>query len=373
MMPAKHWNYCGMFLWILIPLFSVNTSAQSLRYDQDFSSPWYGHVIVENLKPSQQKLLALDSLNWPNILRVYTKNGLQHEKTQPILGSYKLKGSLFGFKPRFAFEQGTCYQVFSTIVPSAELHFCPEVRPVTTPNNHVTIYPSGKVVPANILRFYIYFDVPMREDNPYNHINLIDSQGDTVRNVLYPAEPALWSSDQKRLTVLLDPGRVKRGLMANNQWGLAFAPELEYFLVIGKKLTDLWGNPLSEDFIHPLLIADADYHSPVLNNWNITVPSVNTLNHLKVAFDEPLDLAQCLRWINIARNHSIVEGTWEIGDNEMWATFVPSSHWAPGSYQLLVFNKLEDRSGNSIRKPFEIRSTDVIENAGWQTLDFEIE
>ena len=361
-----------LLLLILLFLNSVYTSAQHLRFNQDPTSPWFGQVVIEDLDQEQQHIIALDSLNWPNILKVYTNHGQGFQQTQAVLGSYKFQHGTFGFRPRFPFEPGTCYQAAVPILSLAELHFCPELRSLQTTANQVTVYPTGKVVPANILRFYLYFDMPMRADNPYKHINLINSQGDTVSNVIYPAEPALWSSNQQRLTVLLDPGRVKRGLMANKQWGLAFAPGSEYFLVISKDITDQWGNSLTEDYVHPLLISETDYHSPDMNSWNITIPVINTRGLLKVEFDEPMDHAQCSRWINISLNDHILEGSWELGDNEMWAAFSPNTPWTAGAYQVMVYNKLEDRSGNSIRKPFEITSLDIVEEPAWQHLDFEI-
>ena len=213
----------------------------------------------------------------------------------------------------------------------------------------------------------------MRQDDPYQHLSLINEQGDTVQNVWYPASPALWSSDRKRLTVLLDPGRIKRGLAANNQWGLALTPGKTYHLVISKEFSDQWGNPLGNDFKHRFSITNADYKSPVLDRWSIISPIANTNEPLILKFDEPMDQAQCLRWIEVSFEGKSVAGRLELGANEIEVAFIPDAAWVAGNYLVRVFNKLEDRSGNSVRKPFEITNkTNSVEEAGWQNLDLII-
>ncbi|MEO0931908.1 MAG: hypothetical protein AAFY14_14880, partial [Pseudomonadota bacterium] len=76
------------------------------------------------------------------------------------------------------------------------------------------IYPSGDVVPENLLRMYLYFSGPMAEADILPHIRLRHEDATAVDGVFLSNRFDLWSPDRTRLTLLLDPGRVKTGLNA---------------------------------------------------------------------------------------------------------------------------------------------------------------
>ena len=46
-------------------------------------------------------------------------------------------------------------------------------------------------------------------------VTLVDHAGDVMPAALLPLEHELWDGDRRRLTVLLDPARIKRGLVAH--------------------------------------------------------------------------------------------------------------------------------------------------------------
>jgi hypothetical protein len=74
--------------------------------------------------------------------------------------------------------------------------------------------PSAPVLPSNTLRFYISFDHPARGMVHQSDIKLLDSDDRPVNNAFMDFGQELWSPDGKRLTVLFDPGKVKRGVEA---------------------------------------------------------------------------------------------------------------------------------------------------------------
>src|SRR6202790_2504665 len=75
----------------------------------------------------------------------------------------------------------------------------------------LSIEPSAPVLPSNTLRFYITFDRPARGLVHQSGIRLLDSNKRPVENAFMDFGQELWSPDGKRLTVLFDPGKMKRG------------------------------------------------------------------------------------------------------------------------------------------------------------------
>src|ERR1700684_3790670 len=77
-----------------------------------------------------------------------------------------------------------------------------------------SIEPSAPVLPSNTLRFYVTFDRPARGLVHQSGIKLLDSNKRLVANAFMDFGQELWSPDGKRLTVLFDPGKMKRGVEA---------------------------------------------------------------------------------------------------------------------------------------------------------------
>lgn len=91
------------------------------------------------------------------------------------------------------------------------------------------------ILPENLPRLYIYFPRPMSPNIQSSDIKLFEASGQEISLVFLPMRFELWSPDRRRLTFLLDPGRVKTGLIADDtlgralidgetyQWRIAFA------------------------------------------------------------------------------------------------------------------------------------------------------
>jgi hypothetical protein len=93
----------------------------------------------------------------------------------------------------------------------------------------VSISPAASSIPANALRLYVTFDRPARGIVTMRDIRLLDAAGRTVDGAFMDFGQELWSPDGRRLTVLFDPGRVKRDVEGN---GDSAAP-----LQVGQSLT----------------------------------------------------------------------------------------------------------------------------------------
>ena len=363
---------------LLAVFYPASVSGQTIRLDQDTSSYWYGQVLLENLTSQQRSLIGTPAVSqkyWSEILQIYTGNKAPKETQLQVLGDYTFDGQVLRFKPRFPFELSQPYYAIFNTESKVEATFQAssdheENIPLVT-----AIYPSGNKLPANLIRFYLHFSVPMRRDDPYSKVFIIDSDNNTVENAIYPADPALWSKDGMRLTVLLDPGRIKQGLAAHEHWGLALNEGDHYRLMIHHDLQSRTGTSISKDILFPFSVVKEDKDSPQLSAWTIHSPLSGKLDPLMVEFDEPLDRAQCFRWIKVVNERGkTIDGSFDMNGHESKGLFIPRLPWQTGKYMLKVYNLLEDLAGNSIRKPFEVEVDYpiTIPDPGWDSLEFVI-
>src|SRR6185436_15583273 len=83
----------------------------------------------------------------------------------------------------------------------------------TTPPTVVAqVYPTADALPANQLKFYLDFSAPMSFGDAYRHIRLLDEEGRDVPRAFLQTAHELWDARRQRFTLILDPGRIKRGL-----------------------------------------------------------------------------------------------------------------------------------------------------------------
>src|SRR5271156_6299738 len=96
----------------------------------------------------------------------------------------------------------------------------------TSPGVPTRISPQANVLPANTLRFYIHFPRSGGAHFDRGHLWLLDEEEQVVRDPFLVLSQELWSVDGRRLTVLMEPGRIKRGMGAD--------PSHEPALVVGR-------------------------------------------------------------------------------------------------------------------------------------------
>jgi len=265
------------------------------------------------------------------------------------------------FLPRFAFVDGTSYEVFVDGVEVATLvRSWPDDPPTT---EVLAICPTGAVVPRNLLRLYIWFSAPMSEGFAAGHVRLVDDAGEVMPGALLPTQHELWDLERRRLTVLLDPARIKRGLVAHREISYPLETGAEFRIVIDREFRDARGVALRTAAERRYTVDDDQRGRVEPDRWALTIPSRNTTDPLVVAFDRPLDhglLARCLHVVGPDGRH--VGGVGHIGPEERSWRLVPDAPWASGSHELVVDPILEDLAGNSVARVFDrdlTRSTDV--------------
>jgi hypothetical protein len=267
----------------------------------------------------------------------------------PMIGRYEREGTTVRFVPGFAPSPGVTYVARAEWMRDVEEARFTLPRCETASTTKVSaIYPTSDRVPANLLKMYIEFSAPMSDGEAERRIHLLDANGREVAAAFLHVDEELWDASRKRLTVLFDPGRIKRGLRANLEDGAPLAGGRTFRVVIDKDWRDGDGRPLAESASKTLQVADADRTSPDARNWDIEAPVAGTTRPLALRFDEPLDRALAERWINVTdAAGNPVAGKATIGEHESSWTFVPSRAWTTDAYQVMVDPRIEDLAGNT--------------------------
>jgi hypothetical protein len=130
-----------------------------------------------------------------------------------------------------------------------------------------------RVVPANLLRMYIYFSRPMSRRGIARHIRLLDDGGQPVERAFLEMEDGLWDPEGRRLTLFLHPGRIKRGLAMHGALGLPLRAGRRYRLVVDQKAEDADGMPLAEVYSKQFGVAAEDRRPPAVLRWRLDTPT----------------------------------------------------------------------------------------------------
>jgi len=163
-----------------------------------------------------------------------------------------------------------------------------------------------------------------------------------------------------RLTLFIDPGRIKRGVTPLEEVGPALQEGKRYTLVIDQAWKDGRGIALKESFEKTFKVGPPDRDPPDPARWRVQSPNLKTRAPLAITFSEPMDRALAERVIRVTNDSGeLVEGKAGLEDQERRWNFVPSVPWHRGAYRIMIETTIEDLAGNNIGKPFEV---DLFEN-----------
>jgi hypothetical protein len=226
--------------------------------------------------------------------------------------------------------------------------------PAGRPPRVLAVFPSADVLPQNLLRFYVHFSQPMEAKDAHRYVHLLrDDTGAEVALAFVEIEHGLWDPRQTRLTVLLHPGRIKRGVAPGARLGPPLRAGLSYRLVVDAAMPDQTGRPLGTTFERRFRVVQADREMPSRQGLRVEPPSAPEAA-LTLRLPEPLDeaLLRRLIWIEDPRGQ-VMAGAIEVRDGEQVWSFRPSSPWSPGVYAVRVHPALEDRAGNRFDRLFD--------------------
>ncbi|MCM2257052.1 MAG: hypothetical protein NDJ94_15475 [Vicinamibacteria bacterium] len=290
-------------------------------------------------------------------LRVFTEAAAA-EGGPSLLGTSACDASGVRFTPRFPFVPGLAHRAVLDLRPwggpRVESSFAASDERGGPSTSVVAVTPSGPEVPENLLKLYVHFSAPISAGWVRAHVRLVDALSDEPVPAPFAEGGAeLWDPEHQRLTLLLDPGRIKQGLRGEAEQGPPLRAGRRYRLEVASGLRDTAGLPLRAPFRHELSAGPADHAQPDPAAWTLTAPHAHTRAPLEVRFPEPLDAALLGHALTVERDGGAVAGVVAIAPGERGWTFTPDLAWPDAPHELVVDPRLEDLAGNNLRRAFD--------------------
>lgn len=309
-----------------------------------------------------------DAESWTALLAVGVDPG--SGPLRPIAGRYWVEGPTLRFEPRFPTDRNVTLVVrFNPErlprpkrepVRTARISLREPPRAPTT--RLVRIDPTPDVLPENLLKFYLSFSEPMGRGEAYQRVQILDASGRPLDAPFLEIGEELWNDAGTRLTLLLDPGRIKRGLVPREEDGPILEAGKSYTLVVDRAWLNADGRPLVAGVRKPFRAGPADETQPDPTTWTLAPPVAATREPLAITFPEPLDHALLTTSLVITDlSGKPIPGQIDVGaEARNWA-FRPDAPWAAGDYRVEVNPDLEDLVGNSVGRPFEVDAVRAVE------------
>jgi hypothetical protein len=335
-----------------------------------------GTVDLVGLPDDDLSWLQRDPLTrdeWTALFRVaVASDAVASGDRQAMLGAYSVSNGAIRFAPRFPFDPGRRYLVVfdpARLPPPSgrraepwRSHRIEATIGLPAPERHpatriVEVYPTAREVPENQLRLYIYFSAPMGRHGGLDHVRLLDETGRATVDPFLPLDVDLWNADRTRYTLLFDPGRVKRGVLPNEQMGRSLIKGRTYTLVVDESWLDAEGQPLAAPFQRRFLVGPPDERPIEPVKWRLDQPVEGSHDPLMVSFLKPLDYGLLQRALSVwTTRGDRVDGDIRIEAAETRWLFTPRTPWRAGEYHLVASSILEDVAGNRIGHPFEVNA-----------------
>ena len=283
----------------------------------------------------------------------------------PLLGTHSVSETELRFSSRFPLSPSVQYQVelAPNLIesPHEELTvvFSSRTKKRMPAATVSAVYPSADVLPENVLKFYIHFSAPMSRGEAYQRIHLMQG-GAEVESPFLELGEELWDADQKRFTLFVHPGRIKRGLKPREDRGTPMSEGKEYTLRIDAEWLGADRQPLASSFAKKFRVVGADAQQPDSKQWKIGVPKANAKQPVTLTFDEPLDHAMLNRVVSVRdASNALLAGSIKVTAYETVWSFEPIEAWKPGAYSIALATNLEDLVGNNLARPFETKEQEV--------------
>ena len=319
-------------------------------------------VEVRGLTDPQLDVFRKSRPDWPTLFTVRVDQP-DASALPALVGSYFVEADRLRFEPRFGLDPGLRY--VASFDPRALLGpgspdpitLAIEIPkpPAGPPTSIRLVTPTSQRLPENLLKIYLHFTAPMARGEVYQRVHILNDNKQAIAVPFLELGEELWDPTGTRVTILFDPGRIKRGLKPREQSGPVLESGMSYTLVVDAAWPDTHGQPLREGYHRTFQVGPADVVSPDPKTWAIDAPDSATRDPLQLRFAEALDHA-LLAWTIAIKDGQgrVVPGTSEVAaDGRSWK-FIPSEPWRSGMYRLSVDTTLEDLAGNSVGRTFEV-------------------
>lgn len=288
-----------------------------------------------------------------------------------MFGSQKRNGDQIEFRPAVKLSRGATYRaILKANENSTTVDYqVPELE--ATAPKLTAIFPTPQQLPANLLKFYLYFDQPMREGRAiFDQVHLEDIE--TGKRVDAPwRRQELWTEDARRLTLWIHPGRVKRGVNLREDLGPVLYPDRKYALIIDATVRGANGAPIGKEVRHEFSTLAEDYTRPLPEDWTLTLPKANTRAPLKIASPEPLDHALIWKLVSVLDpDGKPLSAKIDVDEGERSWFIEPAKPWAAGEHQLKIDGTLEDLAGNTPQRVFDNDLTQPQGKPGVESISF---
>lgn len=295
----------------------------------------------------------LEAAEASEMLQVYVgTSDLCCEVRTPIAGRYLLDNDTLSFTPAFGFDVGQDY-VVRVRISGSNGGLASFTIPSEGPSVDAAVtatFPSGDVLPENVLRFYIHFSTPMSPQVAFDYIKLRDAAGNVDNAAFMRFKQELWNEDRTRLTVLIDPGRIKREVATNVELGPALRAGQHYTLSVEGGWPSADGASVLPTFSRTFSVSPALRQRPDVRLWQTTAPSIGTSDPLYIAFDRPFDRHLLSKDIQVvAGDDQVIEGKVHVGEGETSWSFTPHNAWTQKELVVHASTALEDVAGNNFR------------------------
>ncbi len=218
----------------------------------------------------------------------------------------------------------------------------------------VKIYPTAAVLPANHLKFYVYFSQPMRGGQDiFKQIQILDADGHVIDEPWLMDE--LWDETGQVLILYIHPGRIKWGLVLREVLGPVLLPERDYTFVVRGTMVDANGQTLGKHLTKKFRTTAEDRVRVELTEWKLMTPTTGALGAVSVHFPKTMDHKSLQAFLNVVdEKGGTLKGNGSIGSDEKSWSFIPSRPWENREYRVVVDPRLEDVAGNSPLRAFDL-------------------
>jgi hypothetical protein len=318
-----------------------------------------GHVeVVASLSAELQAKLPAGKLaqdegeQWLRLCLVDAKSG----KAGPAMfGAYERRGTDLVFRPRVALEPGLVYRAhFGTDKAAVSADYRVPSKTAGRAPHVVKVLPSADVLPANHLKFYIYFSQPMRGGQAiFKQLAILDEEGKEVYDPWLHDE--IWDEKTCCLILYIHPGRIKWGIALRELLGPVLVPDRRYRFVIRGEMLDAEGQPIGKDFAKEFRTTAERRVRVELAEWKIAAPAAGSMEPVRLTMPTSIDHVALERLITVRDAAGrVVGGSVAIGKHEMAWEFRPTHPWTNQEHRIAVDPDLADVAGNTPARPFDL-------------------
>jgi len=350
-------------------LLSAKVNDAPLRFEATSA----GRQVVARLPAEVAGKLPAGKLTQEQGEAVLTLSLLADKTLGPsMLGTYQRTGNELTLAPRFPLNAGANYRAtLRAAGKTTSLDYRIPMLAAKAPPKVIKIHPTADVLPANHLRFYIYFDRPMRGGKElFKHLAILDEKGKEVDEPWLVDE--IWDEENNCLILYIHPGRIKWGVELRELMGPVLYEKRSYALVVKGQWTDLEGNKIGKDTIKKFRTTAEDRVRIELGDWKLTAPAAGTRDAVALTLAKSVDYRSLQTGLTVTNaKGQVVAGAIAIGKDEKSWRFRPAQPWQATPHRVSVSPDLEDVAGNTPSRPFDMDLLTPMRRA--QKLQFEFE